>query len=120
MVIFRADYFTEVHVVRQQPVPFSHKHHVGEPGSTAATATPRSRTSSFAGLPPTQTCMNCHSQIWRDSPMLEPVRASYRNDKPLEWTRVHDLPDFVYFDHSIHVPKGSAAPPAMDGSIRCR
>ena len=63
-------------------------------------------TSAFAGLPPTKTCMNCHSQIWNDSPMLEPVRASFRNDRSLVWTRVHDLPDFAYFDHSIHVNKG--------------
>ena len=74
--------------------------------STAATATPRSRTSAFAGIPPTKTCMNCHSQILADSPFLEPVRASFRDDRPLQWTRVHDLPDFVYFNHSIHVKKG--------------
>src|SRR5439155_26051397 len=63
-------------------------------------------TSAFAGIPPTQTCMNCHSQLWLDSPTLEPVRASWRSDRSLAWTRVHDLPDFVYFDHSIHVSKG--------------
>ena len=62
--------------------------------------------SSFAGLPPTQTCMTCHSQIWTNASMLEPVRASYRDDKSLSWTRVNALPDFVYFDHSIHVSKG--------------
>src|SRR5439155_22394064 len=60
----------------------------------------------FAGIPPTKTCMNCHSQIWAQSPYLEPVRESFRTDKSLEWTRVNDLPDFVYFDHSIHVNKG--------------
>jgi hypothetical protein len=60
----------------------------------------------MAGIPPTKTCMNCHSQIWLDSPMLEPVRASFRTGTSLEWTRVHDLPDFVYFDHSAHVNKG--------------
>jgi hypothetical protein len=59
-----------------------------------------------AGLPPTKTCMNCHAQIWAESPMLEPVRASWRTDTSLAWVRVHDLPDFVYFDHSIHVQKG--------------
>jgi len=62
--------------------------------------------SSFAGIPPTQTCMNCHSQLWTESPILEPVRASYRTGEPLVWNRVHDLPDFAYFDHSIHVAKG--------------
>ena len=60
----------------------------------------------FRGLPPTQTCMTCHSQIWTNASMLEPVRASYRNDTSLAWTRVNALPDFVYFDHSIHVAKG--------------
>ncbi len=59
-----------------------------------------------AGIPPTKTCINCHSQIWSTSPYLEPVRASFRDDKPLQWERVHDLPDFVYFNHSIHVKKG--------------
>ena len=59
-----------------------------------------------AGIPPTKTCINCHSQIWSTSPYLEPVRASFRDDKPLRWIRVHDLPDFVYFNHSIHVKKG--------------
>ncbi len=62
--------------------------------------------SAFANIPPTKTCMNCHSQIWTNAPILEPVRASFRENKPLEWNRVHDLPDFVYFNHSIHVAKG--------------
>src|SRR5574339_661895 len=60
----------------------------------------------FGGLPATEVYMGCYSQIWKDSAMLEPVRESYRSGKPLKWTRVHDLPDFVYFDHSIHVAKG--------------
>jgi hypothetical protein len=59
-----------------------------------------------AGMPSTQTCMNCHSQIWADSPYLEPVRESWRTGRPIEWTRVHDLPDYAYFNHSIHVAKG--------------
>jgi cytochrome c peroxidase len=63
-------------------------------------------TSSFAGIPPTKSCMNCHSQIWSDSPMLEPVRQSLASGRPIAWNRVHNLPDFVYFDHSIHVNKG--------------
>jgi hypothetical protein len=64
--------------------------------------------SSFAGIPPTQTCMNCHSQLWTESPLLAPVRASFRSGKPLVWNRVHDLPDFARFDHSIHIRKGVA------------
>jgi hypothetical protein len=106
MVVFRSDYLTEVRVVREQPVPFSHKHHVADDGIDCRYCHTSVETSSFAGLPPTETCMTCHSQIWADSPMLEPVRASFRNNTPLRWTRVHDLPDFVYFDHSIHVKKG--------------
>ena len=63
-------------------------------------------TSATAGIPPTKTCMNCHSQIWNQSPTLEPVRASFRTGHSIEWTRVHDLPDFAYFNHSAHVNKG--------------
>ena len=106
LAVNRSPYVTEAGVVRKQPVPFSHKHHVGISGSTAATATPLWRNPPFAGIPPTKTCMNCHTQIWAESPMLEPVRTSLRTDTSLAWVRVHDLPDFVYFDHSIHVHKG--------------
>ena len=105
-VIFRADYMTEANVVRAQPVPFSHKHHVSGLGIDCRYCHTSVEESSFAGLPPTETCMSCHTQIWSDSPMLEPVRASFRTGTPLRWTRVHDLPDYVYFDHSIHVHKG--------------
>ena len=90
----------------QQPVPFSHKHHAGELGIDCRYCHTSVEKSSFAGLPPTQTCMTCHSQIWTNASMLEPVRASYRDDKSIAWTRVNALPDFVYFDHSIHVSKG--------------
>ena len=97
---------TDVGVTRHQPVPFSHRHHVGELGIDCRYCHTSVEESSFAGLPPTATCMSCHSQIWLNSPMLEPVRASYRNDKAIEWVRVYALPDFVYFNHSIHVSKG--------------
>ena len=90
----------------EQPVPFSHKHHAGELGIDCRYCHTSVEKSSFAGLPPTQTCMTCHSRIWTNASMLEPVRASYRDDKSLAWTRVNALPDFVYFDHSIHVSKG--------------
>jgi hypothetical protein len=99
-------YFTRQDVPRDQPIPFSHEHHVGGEGFDCRYCHTGVETSSFAGLPPTQTCMNCHSQIWRTSPTLEPVRASFRTDQSISWTRVHDLPDFVYFNHSIHVAKG--------------
>jgi hypothetical protein len=99
-------YITEVGVARGQPVPFSHKHHVGDDGIDCRYCHNSVETSSFAGIPPTKTCMTCHSQIWADSPMLAPVRESFREDKSIQWTRVHNLPGFVYFDHSIHVHKG--------------
>ena len=90
----------------EQPVPFSHKHHVQGLGLQCQYCHTSVEKSSYAGIPPTKTCINCHSQIWATSPYLEPVRASFREDRPLQWLRVHDLPDFVYFNHSIHVKKG--------------
>jgi hypothetical protein len=102
----RSPYATGEGVVRSQPVPFSHQHHVGGMGIDCRYCHTTVETSAFAGIPPTEVCMNCHKEIWKDSPMLEPVRASYRTGEPLQWWRVHDLPDFVYFDHSIHVSKG--------------
>ncbi|MBI4164560.1 MAG: cytochrome c3 family protein [Acidobacteria bacterium] len=102
----QSPYITEVNVAVQQPVPFSHKHHVTELGIDCRYCHSTVETSAFAGIPPTHTCMTCHSQIWRSADMLEPVRASYRTDQSLAWTRVNSVPDFVYFDHSIHVKKG--------------
>ena len=91
---------------RPQPVQFSHKHHNAELGIDCRYCHTAVEDSSFAGIPATQICMNCHSQIWKDAPILEPVRASYRTGESLEWTRVHDLPDFAYFNHAAHVSKG--------------
>lgn len=105
-IIYSSPYFTEVNVARQQPVPFSHKHHVSGLGLDFRFCHTSVEESSFAGIPPTETCMTCHSQIWSDSPMLEPVRASYRNNTSLEWTRVYQLPGYAYFNHSIHLNKG--------------
>jgi Zn ribbon nucleic-acid-binding protein len=99
-------YVTRAGQAREQPVPFSHAHHVGGMGLDCRYCHTTVETSGFANIPPTKTCMNCHSQIWKDSPTLEPVRASFRTDTSIKWTRVHDLPDFVYFNHSIHVNKG--------------
>lgn len=104
--IARSSYVTGRYLEKQQPVQFSHKHHVGDDGIDCRYCHTSVETSSSAGLPPTQTCMNCHSQIWSDSPYLEPVRASFRENKPIQWERVHDLPEYVYFNHSIHVAKG--------------
>jgi len=104
--IARSAYITGKFLEIQQPVQFSHKHHVGDDGIDCRYCHSTVETTATAGMPPTQTCMNCHSQIWADSPYLEPVRASFRENKPIEWERVHDLPEYVYFNHSIHVAKG--------------
>jgi hypothetical protein len=104
--INRSGYVTQAGVAREQPVPFSHQHHVGGIGVDCRYCHTTVETSATAGIPPTKTCMNCHSQIWSQSPTLEPVRASFRTGKSIEWARVHDLPDFSYFNHSAHVNKG--------------
>jgi hypothetical protein len=102
----RSPYVTYAGVVRPQPVPFSHQHHVGGLGIDCRYCHTSVEVSSFAGIPPTKTCMNCHSQIWTGAALLEPVRQSYRTGQSLIWNRVNDLPDFVYFNHSIHINKG--------------
>jgi hypothetical protein len=104
--VTRSPYLTEVNVAREQPVPFSHKHHVTDDGIDCRYCHTSVEKSSFAGIPSTHICMSCHSKLWVNSPMLEPVRMSYESDKSLEWRRVNALPDFAYFDHSIHLNKG--------------
>jgi hypothetical protein len=102
----RSSWATQAGVAREQPVPFSHAHHVGDVGLDCRYCHTSVETSGFANIPPTKTCMNCHTQIWSTSPTLEPVRESFRTDRSIPWTRVHDLPDFAYFNHSIHISKG--------------
>jgi hypothetical protein len=104
--IDRGSYITDVRVVKAQPVPFSHKHHVLDDGIDCRYCQTSVETSARAGLPATEICMSCHSQIWTNAAVLEPVRESWRTGQSIEWTRVHDLPDFVYFNHSIHLNKG--------------
>lgn len=104
--MYRSGYTTNVGNPREQIVPFSHEHHVSGLGLSCGYCHTSVEQSAFAGIPPTHTCMTCHSQIWNTATVLEPVRESYRTGKPLEWVRVHDLPDFAYFNHSIHVNKG--------------
>jgi hypothetical protein len=106
LTLQRSDFVTSANQFVEQPVQFSHQHHVGGIGIECRYCHTSVEVSPSAGIPPTKTCINCHSQIWNQSPYLEPVRASFRDDKPLHWVRVHDLPDFVYFNHSIHVKKG--------------
>jgi hypothetical protein len=102
----RSPWVTGALVAREQPIQFSHERHVGGNGIDCRYCHTSVEDSRFAGIPPTKTCMNCHAEIFANSPYLEPVRASFATGKPIQWTRVNDLPDFVYFDHSIHVNKG--------------
>lgn len=102
----RADYSTLQHMVVAQPVPFSHRHHVGELGIDCRFCHSTVETSAGAGMPSAGVCMHCHSQLWTDADVLQPVRDSWQTGEPLQWSRVYDLPDFVYFDHSIHVRHG--------------
>jgi hypothetical protein len=104
--VIRAPYVSDQFEARDQPVPFSHEHHVGGLGIDCRYCHTSVEKSFFAGIPPTQICMNCHKQVWADSPTLEPVRASLRENRPIEWVRVNNVPDFVYFNHGIHVHKG--------------
>jgi len=102
----RSPYVTDAGVFRMQPVPFSHKHHVSGLGLDCRYCHTSVQDSGFAGIPPTRTCMTCHSKIWTNASLLEPVRQSWRDNIPIHWQRVDVLPDFVYFNHSIHVAKG--------------
>jgi len=104
--IARSSYLTGRYLERMQPVQFSHKHHVGDDGIDCRYCHQTVETTASAGMPATQTCMNCHSQLFADQQYLEPVRASFRDNKPIEWQRVHDLPEYTYFNHSIHIAKG--------------
>jgi len=107
-LIDRSPYVTQAGVVREQPVPFSHEHHVRGLGIDCRYCHSSVEQSSFAGMPSTKTCMTCHSQIWTNAQLLAPVREAYQTGKPIPWTRVHNLPDYVYFNHSIHIAKGVA------------
>jgi hypothetical protein len=106
-IIF-SPYATDVGQPVAQVVPFSHQHHVAGLGIDCRYCHTGVEKSAFAGLPATETCMTCHSQVWHDAPILAPVRESWTTGQPLRWNRVHNLPDYVYFDHSIHVQKGVA------------
>jgi hypothetical protein len=98
----------KVGVASEQPVPFSHKHHVAELGIDCRYCHTGVDTSSYAGVAPTETCMTCHSQIWTNAPLLQPVRDSAQSNKPLAWRQVTSIPNYVYFNHSAHVNRGVA------------
>ncbi len=106
VVYTKSSYGTEERLARLQPAAFSHEHHVGKLGIDCRYCHTDGENSSFAGIPPTKTCMNCHAQIWVGSEMLAPVRDSYRTNASIRWQRIYNLPGFVYFDHSIHLHKG--------------
>jgi hypothetical protein len=106
--IDRSPYMTNQGMIRAQPIAFSHEHHVRGLGLDCRYCHTSVTDSEFAGLPPTKTCMTCHSKIWTDAKLLQPVRESWDSKIPLQWSRVHNLPDFVYFRHDIHVNKGVA------------
>jgi hypothetical protein len=105
-IIVRSAYVTDVGVERDQPIQFSHQHHVGGLGIDCRYCHLSVEVSAFAGIPATEVCMNCHRQIWADSDILRPVRESFQTGVPIPWRRVHNLADFAYFNHSIHVQKG--------------
>src|SRR5262249_15043915 len=104
-IIYRSGYIPGEKEVIAQPVPFSHKHHTGELGLDCRYCHTSVETSAFAGIPPTKTCMNCHEQMWAGSEMLGAVRESYRLNQSIPWERAHNLPRYVYFNHSIHIAK---------------
>ena len=106
VVLMRSPWQTRQQETIVQPVQFSHAHHVGGVGIDCRYCHTSVEKSAFAGIPPTKTCMNCHSLLWATAPILVPVRASFKNETPLAWIRVNDLPDFVYFSHKIHVRQG--------------
>jgi hypothetical protein len=105
-LIANSAYATRQGEAREQPIPFSHAHHVGSMGIDCRYCHSSVENSQHATIPPTKTCMNCHSQIWIDSSTLQPVRDSYQTNDSIRWTKVTDLPDYVYFNHSIHIKKG--------------
>ena len=105
-IIANSSYATRQGEAREQPIPFSHAHHVGSMGIDCRYCHTGVDNSPHAMVPPTKTCMNCHSQIWIGSSTLQPVRDSYQTNESIRWTKVNDLPDYVYFNHSIHIKKG--------------
>jgi hypothetical protein len=105
-ILMGSPYVTEQNLTREQPVPFSHEHHAGGLGLDCRYCHASVEKTRFAGMPPTETCMTCHSQLWTNAGMLAPVRTSLAENRPLRWRRVHNLPGYVYFDHSVHVANG--------------
>lgn len=95
--------FTDVGYQPDQPVPYSHKLHAGDLGIDCRYCHVGVEKGPHAGVPPTQTCMNCHASVKKDSPLLTPVRESWTSGESMQWVRIHKAPDYVYFDHSAHI-----------------
>ncbi|CAN5227229.1 cytochrome c3 family protein [soil metagenome] len=106
MIYARSPFATNVHQPLLQPIAFDHRHHVKDDGIDCLYCHENAERGPYAGVPDTYRCMGCHAQIWNDSVTIAPLRASYETGQPIRWQRVHSLPDFVYFDHSIHVTRG--------------
>ncbi|HKP60536.1 MAG TPA: cytochrome c3 family protein [Polyangiales bacterium] len=106
MLYVRTPFNDDRNLVAEQPVQFDHRHHVQDDGIDCLYCHTDAERAASAGVPATEVCMGCHSQVWNQSQLLEPVRASYYTGRSIPWNRVHDLPDFVHFDHSVHVTAG--------------
>jgi Cytochrome c7 and related cytochrome c len=117
MIYVRTPYNTSQLAAIDQPVEFDHRHHVQDDGIECLYCHSSAERSANAGVPTTGVCMGCHNQIWNDSPLLEPVRRSYFSGQPIKWRRVHDLPDFTYFHHGVHVRAGVACE-SCHGDVR--
>ena len=116
---YRSSYATGAYEILEQPVPFSHMHHVGQLGIDCRYCHNSVESSGYANIPPTKVCMNCHQQMWTGADLLGPIRDSWKTDRPVVWKKLHNLPHFVYFNHSIHVARASGASRATAGSTRC-
>ncbi len=106
MVYMRTPYVTDQFIEKEQPIQFDHRHHVLDDGIDCLYCHYLADRSPWAGVPPTELCMNCHSQIWNDAPLLEPLRESFFTGRPIKWARVNGIPDFVFFNHEVHIHRG--------------
>jgi hypothetical protein len=106
MAYVRTPYHYDRNLVVEQPVQFDHRHHVQDDGIECLYCHTAAERAASAGVPATEVCMGCHSQVWNNSQLLEPVRAAYYANRPIPWNRVHDVPDFVQFNHGVHVTAG--------------
>ena len=105
-VYIRSDFYSRVRDPLSQPIPFSHERHVAGNGMDCRYCHTSVENAAFAGIPATETCMTCHSQVLAGTTLIQNIQTSWDTDKPIVWTRVNDLPDYVFINHSIHISKG--------------